>query len=163
MDSEYNTESSASLYRSHDLPGNFFEPLAGNTIDSGLYKNLRLTYIALMDKPTIWLQARERSAAARERYRLQVLEEVHTVLQSLAQKYHWDELYLFGSLTSPNRFTSDSDIDIAVSGLDKHALLPFIAELSRELGREVDVLRLEECKIGNSIRRKGELWVPKKH
>jgi predicted nucleotidyltransferase len=116
-----------------------------------------------MVKPNIWLQARERSAAARERYRLQVLDELHTVLHSLAQKYHWDELYLFGSLISPSRFTSDSDIDIAVSGMDKHALLTFIAELTRELGREVDVVRLEESRIGNLIHRKGELWVPKKH
>ncbi len=115
-----------------------------------------------MIKPFIWLEARKRSAAARERYRRQVLEEVHTILQSLAGKYHWDELYLFGSLISPSRFSSDSDIDIAVSGLDKHALLPFIAEASRELGSEVDVLRLEESKIADSIRRKGQLWAPKK-
>jgi predicted nucleotidyltransferase len=115
-----------------------------------------------MIKPTIWLQARERSAAARERYRRQVLEEVETVLQSLADKYQWDELYLFGSLIAPGRFSSESDIDIAVSGLDKHDLLPFIAEVSRELGSEVDVLRLEESKIADAIRRKGQLWAAKK-
>jgi predicted nucleotidyltransferase len=115
-----------------------------------------------MIRPTIWLQARERSAAARERYRRQVLEEIDTVLQFLADKYHWDELYLFGSLISPGRFTCDSDIDMAISGLDKHDLLSFIADASRELGREVDVLRLEESKIANSIRRKGKPWVSEK-
>ncbi|MFP4429455.1 MAG: nucleotidyltransferase family protein [Desulfovermiculus sp.] len=115
-----------------------------------------------MIKPTIWLQARERSAAARERYRRQVLEEVDTVLQSMAEKYSWDKLYLFGSLISPGRFTCDSDIDMAISGLDKHNLLSFIADASRELGRNVDVLRLEESKIADSIRRKGQLWVPEK-
>lgn len=115
-----------------------------------------------MMKPSIWLQARKRSAEAREIYRRQVLEEVHTVLQSLAEIYHWDELFLFSSLISPGRFTSDSDIDIAVSGIDKHALLAFIAEFSRELGREVDVIRLEESKISDSIRRQGQRWSLKK-
>ncbi len=91
-----------------------------------------------------------------------MLEEVDTVLQYLADKYHWDELYLFGSLISPGMFTCDSDIDMAISGLDKHDLLSFIADASRELGREVDVLRLEESKITDSIRRKGQLWVPGK-
>ncbi|MFW5961057.1 MAG: nucleotidyltransferase family protein [Desulfohalobiaceae bacterium] len=108
-----------------------------------------------MMKPSIWLQARKRSVETRERYRRQMLEEVHAVLQSFAEKYYWDELFLFGSLISPGRFRSDSDIDIAVSGLDKHAFLPFIAELSRELGREVDVVRLEESKVSDSIRRQG--------
>lgn len=115
-----------------------------------------------MITPSIWLQARERNAAARERYRQEILEQVHRVLQSLAEKYEWDELYLFGSLISPGRFTYDSDIDIAVSGLDKHDLLSFIAEASRELGREVDILRLEESKIADSIRRKGLSWALKK-
>ena len=74
------------------------------------------------------------------------------MLQSLAGKYQWDELYLFGSLIAPGRFSPDSDIDIAVSGLDKQALLPFIAEASRELGRNVDVLRLEESRQGSGSR-----------
>ena len=108
-----------------------------------------------MIKPTIWLEARERSAYARERYRQEVLVQVHAVLQSLAEKYTWDELYLFGSLIAPGRFTCDSDIDMGISGLDKHDLLSFIAEASRELSQDVDVLRLEESKIADSIRRKG--------
>lgn len=100
---------------------------------------------------------------AQEQRRLQIGMQLKTVLESLAGKYQWKELLLFGSIVNPGKFSENSDVDVAVSGLAKHDLFSFVAELSRELGRDVDVLILEESPIAEHIRRKGEPWQPQRH
>lgn len=114
-------------------------------------------------RPTVWLQAREKRWIAREKHRRQMLEQLNAVLGVLAGKYQWKELFLFGSIVNPDRFSENSDVDVAVSGLAKHNLFSFMAELSRELGRDVDVLILEESPIEEHIRRKGEPWPLQRH
>lgn len=113
-------------------------------------------------EPTLWIEARKRSALAREQLRRQVLDQLKSLLQSLKGKYCWQELYLFGSIITPGTFTETSDVDVAVSGLEKQALYSLTADLSRALGREVDVLILEESPIAERIRHKGIVWETRK-
>ncbi|MBI4587022.1 MAG: nucleotidyltransferase domain-containing protein [Planctomycetes bacterium] len=64
----------------------------------------------------------------------------------LAEKYGFSQAYIFGSLAKKGRFHKNSDIDLAVSGLSDEYLFRFGAELSECMGREVDVLQVEQLK-----------------
>lgn len=84
-----------------------------------------------------------------------MIARVEDALKILLEKYHWDKAYIFGSLVRPNRFHAGSDIDIALSGLNKFELYGFIGEISAILDRDVDVVRLEECPFHESIMNQG--------
>jgi predicted nucleotidyltransferase len=69
------------------------------------------------------------------------------------------EVYIFGSLTKKNLFTSKSDIDIALKGEPKEmSIYEFQDRLSEKLGRPVDVLLLSETRLKDKIIKEGELW-----
>ena len=113
-------------------------------------------------RPTLWLQAREKKQQESERLRREALDQVDAVLQELAKRYTWTEVYLFGSVLQPGKFDKDSDIDLAVAGLPKQDLYRLTAELMSLLGRNVDLVILEEASFSEKIRQKGVLWEPGK-
>lgn len=75
------------------------------------------------------------------------------------------EVYFFGSITNPERFTEHSDIDIAVRGISKDKHLEIEGKLEDILGDfEYDILFLEEDGIREEIlkriKEEAVLWKP---
>ncbi len=112
--------------------------------------------------PSRWFQFVQKEQEDREKIRKRILHDVVKTLQLLMEKYTWKEIYLFGSLVQEGRFKPNSDVDIAVLGLNKFDYYTFIGEVSQILNRRVDVIRLEECHFSSSIVKKGIRWTHKK-
>ena len=90
--------------------------------------------------------------------RIALIEQINRVLSKLEKKYYWDEAYLFGSVAHKGKFRRNSDIDIAVSGLNCLEHYAFTGEISDLLDKRVDVVLLEECRFAKSIKKKGLKW-----
>lgn len=112
--------------------------------------------------PSRWFQFVQKEQEDREKLRKQILQDVKKTFQILMEKYKWEDIYLFGSIVQEGRFQPNSDVDIAVRGLNKYDYYAFIGEVSEILNRRVDVIRLEECHFSSSIIKKGMQWTHKK-
>jgi predicted nucleotidyltransferase len=108
--------------------------------------------------PDLWYKAIVKKQADQEKMRIAVIQQINKALTRLDKKYHWDEVYLFGSVAQKGKFRRNSDIDIAVRGLDKLEHYAFIGEISDLLNKRVDVILLEECHFADSIRERGIKW-----
>ena len=102
-----------------------------------------------------------RNAEARERLRQVVMNDVFQALEKLSEEVSFQDVYLFGSLSKPYRFWESSDVDIAFKALDKDRLCFTISFLSRQLGRDVNVLPIEEIHFREKILREGIRWKKK--
>jgi hypothetical protein len=111
---------------------------------------------------SIWKRALIENRHARERQRLQTVDKVLNAIEYLSHTYQWDDLYIFGSAAKTERFDKVSDIDIGIGGLDKFLHYRFIADLSRLIEREVDVVRLEDCNFTDAIKTRGIRWKKEK-
>ena len=107
---------------------------------------------------SIWRRALIENRHARERQRLHAVDKMWNAIEQLSHTYQWDDLYVFGSATKPERFCEFSDIDIGIAGLNKLLLYRFIADLSGLFEKEVDVVRLEDCSFADAIRTRGIRW-----
>ena len=105
------------------------------------------------------IHATARRRAEREASREDALARTVAAIEALGPRYGVTEAYLFGSLVRPGRFSAHSDIDVAVAGLGP-AHWAFAAELSRRVGREVDLVDLEGSRFAQRIRREGVRWTP---
>lgn len=94
----------------------------------------------------------------REAQREALLKQVWELLPRLAARIQFEEAYVFGSVLNSKRFQDDSDVDVAFVGLQDEDFFPTMAWLSRELGREVDVIQLEGHRLANKIRKEGLRW-----
>ena len=108
--------------------------------------------------PARWHKATLERAAEREKLRMRILDQIDSALTTLEKKYHWNDTYLFGSVAQKGKFRRNSDIDIALSGLNKLEHYAFTGEISELLDRPVDVVLLEECIFTESIKEKGLKW-----
>jgi len=111
---------------------------------------------------SIWRRALIEKRLARNRQRLQAVEKVWNAVERLSHSYQWVDLYIFGSAANPERFSEGSDIDVGIGGLDKFLHYRFIADLSRLIERDVDVVRLEDCHFSDAIRTRGIRWKKEK-
>ena len=68
--------------------------------------------------PARWHKSILKRQADQEEMRIAVIEQINRALRKLEKKYYWDEAYLFGSVAHKGKFRRNSDIDIAVSGLN---------------------------------------------
>ncbi len=96
--------------------------------------------------------------ARREAQRQAVLKQMWELLPRLHAIIRFHEAYVFGSVLSSKRFQDDSDVDVAFVGLQDKDFFPAMAWLSRELGREVDVIQLEGHRLADKIRKEGLRW-----
>ncbi len=108
--------------------------------------------------PARWHKSILKRQADQEEMRLAVIEQINRALHKLEKNYYWDEAYLFGSVTRNGKFRKNSDIDIAISGLNSFDHYAFTGEISDLLDRHVDVVLLEECRFARSIKEKGLKW-----
>ena len=108
---------------------------------------------------TTLLQQRD---LARQRRRGQVYEETRRRLkekEALAELLPGQPVIVFGSLTRRGVFHDASDVDLALerepTGISSGQLM---SELTERLGRPVDVILLDRCRLRDRIRREGEVW-----
>ena len=106
----------------------------------------------------VWKRASAKKRRGREHLRRNALDSVWEAVGQLRNKYKWDELYLFGSVTKPEKFSEHSDIDIGIQGLENVLHYRFIADLSELLEWGIDVVRLEDCSFAEAIKRRGIQW-----
>ncbi len=85
-----------------------------------------------------------------ERLKEEKFNELSFLAEELAdyvyENYKVDKIYIFGSLLNKNQFWPDSDIDLAVSGLDLGLLYEVSSKLALLSGsNKVDLVILENC------------------
>ena len=94
----------------------------------------------------------------KEQRRKEFLEAVFQALEELSHEVPFEEVYIFGSLAKPYRYSGDSDVDVAFLGLKDEDFFRAMAFLSRKLGTEVDVLQLEGHRLREKILKEGIRW-----
>lgn len=97
---------------------------------------------------------REKGEACRKKK----FAEAYALLAQLAEVFPFKEAYLFGSLARPGHFSARSDLDIAIQGLSAEDWIPAMSFLSSGLGREVDLIRLENFPWKGRIIKEGIRW-----
>ena len=93
-----------------------------------------------------------------ERERQGLLRKVMKWLDEYGWQHGIQTAYIFGSLTRPQRFHQNSDIDIAVEQINPDDFFSVISLISEATEREVDVIELNKCHFANRIRQSGILW-----
>jgi len=94
----------------------------------------------------------------KEELRLWVIAKILTALDRLSGEIAFDEAYLFGSVTKPFKFSERSDIDIGFIGLDNRHFFKVMSYISEEVGRDVDIIQLEDYRLADKIKKGGVLW-----
>ncbi len=103
-------------------------------------------------------RARARRRRREEAVRKATLRHPTRLLDKPAAGFGISEATIFGSITRQGRFREDSDVDIAVEGIDAEAFFRAMSLLSSELDRPVDIVRLSECHFAERIRERGIRW-----
>jgi hypothetical protein len=112
--------------------------------------------------PTPLLDASmERKKREREALRLEMLEKLFNILERLSEDVPFKDAYIFGSLSRAFKFFEDSDIDIGFTGLSDGDFFKAISFISREIGRDVDVIQLEGQRLAGKIKKEGIKWARK--
>ena len=69
------------------------------------------------------------------------------------------KVWLFGSITRPERFHERSDVDLALEKLpDERSHIDLLIEIDTRLERSVDLVLLNESRLRDKILSTGELW-----
>jgi predicted nucleotidyltransferase len=101
-----------------------------------------------MTSPSSTLEAvarRDEAAAIAARARAAALRaRLPTAVDALRSRFGAKAVWLFGSLAGGD-FRLDSDVDLAVDALAPELYFGAVAELSRVLGVDVDLVVLESC------------------
>lgn len=103
---------------------------------------------------SIWKNALARQKEKREVLRTTVLSNTIHTLQSYFSGKRVLAVYLCGSILRPGAFDEDSDIDIAVAGLQENTLR-VSADLEELLNRDIDLIELEHCRFREAIEKEG--------
>lgn len=100
----------------------------------------------------------KKKAEERERLRLKTIKDTFEAIKRLAEVASFQEAYIFGSVTEPYQFGESSDIDIAFKGLDRDRLFFAVSFLSRCLGRDVNIVHIENIHFKEKILKDGMRW-----
>jgi len=79
---------------------------------------------------------------------MQALKEAQKLACSLAEEFSFDRLYLCGSVLRPHAFTSHSDLDLVIKGLDEGLFLKAYAFLLKRSSIPVDLKPWESLHPG---------------
>jgi predicted nucleotidyltransferase len=99
-----------------------------------------------------------RRKEALEQERQTTLQQVKQWLAVNGKRYGIEQAYIFGSLIRPNRFTQQSDVDLAVEFIEPEQMFMAMTALVEATGREVDFIELSKCPFAHRIRQEGILW-----
>lgn len=97
----------------------------------------------------------------KEEKRLELLQKILEGLNRISKEISFKKAYIFGSILKKKKFYYDSDVDIAVEGLNNENFFTFMSRISDLLGREVDVIQIETHRLKNKIIKEGLLWKKK--
>jgi hypothetical protein len=100
-------------------------------------------------------RARARRRRRLERERQATLARIFRFLDQHGAKLGISEAYVFGSVTRPGRFHEESDVDVAVEGIDAESFFRAMSLLSSLLERSVDLVKLTECHFADRIKERG--------
>ena len=103
----------------------------------------------------------ERGKKEREELRHYLIIKLFDVLDRLSAEASFSEAYLFGSIAKPYKFSKDSDIDIGFVGLGEEDFFKAMSFISREIGRDADVIQMEDHRLAEKIKREGIKWIRK--
>jgi predicted nucleotidyltransferase len=93
--------------------------------------------------------------ADREEQRLSFLELTKAVLPEILPHFQVKEVYITGSILIPNKFGSQSDIDIAVKGLPEKDYFTLLSRLNEYLPRNAELIELENCRFAEIVYKTG--------
>ncbi len=93
-----------------------------------------------------------------EQERVLLLNKVLEWLNNFSSSYGIKQAYIFGSILRSGKFHEQSDLDIAVVQINPEDYFTVISLLQDYLGREVDVIILDNCHFAQKIRDTGLLW-----
>ena len=80
-------------------------------------------------------------------------DDIKSIVKPLAEKYHIDEVYIFGSYAR-NEATPSSDIDFLVFGgkdFKLTSIFAFAEELRITIQKEIDVFEINEVNYNSSF------------
>lgn len=103
---------------------------------------------------SLWQLTLARKKQEKEAKREAKLQQVLEIVAAYFSGRDVSSVYLCGSLLRPDAFDDRSDIDVAVSGLSEEGRR-VAAELEELIGREVDLIELENCRFRAQIEREG--------
>ena len=86
-----------------------------------------------------------------EKKRHEILEQTIIEIKSVFNNSNVLEVYITGSILIPYKFTSRSDIDIAVKGLSAVDYFPILSKLEESLLRTIEIIELENCRFTDKI------------
>ena len=89
-----------------------------------------------------WQQQQQQQAAQLDSLKHQAWQDVKRITQVLRQQFGATGVFVYGSLVK-DRFTADSDIDIAVTGLAKERFYEAVAVVNDVCDRWVDLKPIE--------------------
>ena len=93
-----------------------------------------------------------------EQDRQNLLAKTIQWLEEFGDRHGINKAYIFGSVTQPQRFHEESDVDIAVEEIQPDDLFAVIGFLSEAIARDVDVIDLRHCHFAEQIRQSGIVW-----
>ena len=103
---------------------------------------------------TLWSALLDEEARGLEAQRKHVLEKAVAQLRAYFQEVPVKSVYLTGSVIQEGRFTSRSDVDVAVEGLSGN-YFRVLVDLEERIGRGLDLIELEECRFRSAIEMRG--------
>ncbi|KHE90420.1 MAG: hypothetical protein SCABRO_03803 [Candidatus Scalindua brodae] len=86
------------------------------------------------------------------------LKEACNILRKLSEGVQFEAAYIFGSVLEMNRFSEHSDVDIAFLGLDRDELFYVTSFISGKIGRDVNIIHLEDISFKDKILMEGFQW-----
>jgi predicted nucleotidyltransferase len=93
-----------------------------------------------------------------EQQRQDLIIKTKEWLDEFSTEFGIDQAYIFGSVTRAGKFHQNSDIDVAVENINPEKYCLAISLLSTYLGRDVDIIKLNNCHFGDRIRQTGIRW-----
>jgi len=90
-----------------------------------------------------WKKKRTETENFRRHLESEAKNKLHQIISLLAEKYDVRRILLFGSLKTGG-FTEDSDIDLAVEGIEAENFFAALAEVNRVSRFAVDLKPLED-------------------
>jgi predicted nucleotidyltransferase len=97
---------------------------------------------------------KESSRFGNELLRKRLLNKTIHLLNDYFTRFPQTNVYLFGSITKENVFTTDSDIDIAVANYSGQRI-ELYCEIEELLNHTIDLVILEKCSFSDNITRHG--------
>ncbi|MEO7913386.1 MAG: nucleotidyltransferase domain-containing protein [Roseiflexaceae bacterium] len=107
----------------------------------------------------LWEATLQCRRATNEVERCRILADLLAWLDAHAAEHGLQQVWVFGSVTQPNRFVARSDIDLALTQDPNMRQFQIMAKLSLWLDRDVDVILLDDCPFADKITREGIQWM----